>query len=267
MRFTLAFIAAALLAVQAAPASVSNMAIDANEFSVSEASPLSMMDTFETFHWRGELEAPLVDRAFLIDLAEPAELQLTDFMKAGDMYELMDNGVSLGMTSEVESVEESPYAATPEEAFLDARFSKASYNLEAGHHEITIKVANPLGEYGSGAVRLVQSKAELLEKRGDDSDSDSDCDSDDEDDDKNGKGGKGEEHVVTKTVPGKAFKKTVYVYYTVSPSASSSSGGPITTTSTTVTGTATSTVIESTTEIVSATSTATGLLNVGFLTI
>lgn len=52
----------------------------------------------------------------------------------------------------------SAYAATPEEAFDNALFSKASYPLEAGVHKIKINVAYSINESGTGAVRLVQKK-------------------------------------------------------------------------------------------------------------
>lgn len=93
----------------------------------------------------------------------------------------MDNGKSIGKTSELEenpvSKESIAYVMTPEEALDDERFSKAGYFLEAGKHEITIKVAESLHQNGTGAVRVVQTlqsfyNTKEVDKPDDDNDDD-----------------------------------------------------------------------------------------------
>jgi hypothetical protein len=120
----------------------------------------------------------------------------------------LDNGKSIGKTSELEMNPEAEpvYAATPEEALEDLRFSKAAYPLEAGAHEITIKVADSVNENGTGAVRVVQ-KVQSLKKKHDKED-----DEDDEDDDEDDKDYQHDEHKEYKTEYIKEYKfKTEYI--------------------------------------------------------
>lgn len=85
MRFTLGLTSVVLLAnmVYATPAADTqvNMGIDANEFKADQVSQLEMKQDFESFHWKQENKQKLVDRVFKFELNEPAELQITDFMK------------------------------------------------------------------------------------------------------------------------------------------------------------------------------------------
>ncbi|KAI9263057.1 hypothetical protein BY458DRAFT_240671 [Sporodiniella umbellata] len=160
MRFSLAIASSILLAqlAIAAPATSdakSNMAIDLKDFQGSQVTPLAFQDTFETFHWKKDGEDnTVVDRVFSFDLTEPAELQVTDFLQGGDVYEIMDNGEAVGLTSD--AANEDIFAASPEQALKNEGFSKANIPLAAGKHEITISVAGSSSDNGSGAVRLVQ---------------------------------------------------------------------------------------------------------------
>lgn len=194
MRFcSLSLIAAVVLAsVHAAPAvnAPSNMAVDPKEFEASQVAALALKEDFETFHWIKEAsQDAMVDRTFAFELKEPAELQITDFMMGGDIYEVLDNGKSIGKTSEVQDAADL-FAATPEEALEDERFSKAAYPLEAGAHKITIKVSDSMNENGTGAIRIVQKMQSFHKKKGgkkdhdDDDDKDDDDKGDDDDDDK-----------------------------------------------------------------------------------
>ncbi|KAG1448781.1 hypothetical protein G6F56_008847 [Rhizopus delemar] len=205
MRFSLAIASSLLLAqlALAAPAAKTNMAIDLKEFKNAQISPLAFQDSFETFNWKKEGEEnTVVDRVFSFDLAEPAQLQVTDFLQGGDVYEIMDNGEVVTLTSDSTAANDL-YAATPEQALENEGFSKANIPLAAGKHEITINVAGAVSDSGSGAVRLVQNVQALFKEKDDDdrehddkddkddSDSDYDDDSDSEDewehdDDKDG---------------------------------------------------------------------------------
>lgn len=198
----------------------------------------------------------------------------------GDVFEVIDNGKSIGKTSELQITPgtEPLYAATPEEAFEDARFSKAAYLLEAGAHEITIKVADSVNENGTGAVRVVQKIQSLWgkkhEKHDDDDEDDEDNDDEEDDDKKDWK--KKEEKIVekivenhTETVYKKKFKTetdTLFVYFTVTETVTKYKGGvgggvgddptttvTVTTTVPTSTGTVTTTTTTTTTEIVTPT--------------
>lgn len=70
---------------------------------------------------------------------------------------MFDNGVSIGKTTKLDPVASDKffYAATPEEALYNTRFSQASYPLDAGVHLINIAVADSTNESGTGAVRVV----------------------------------------------------------------------------------------------------------------
>jgi hypothetical protein len=68
----------------------------------------------------------------------------------------MDNGKSIGKTTELKMADgKSLYTATPKEASENALVSKTTYPLEAGTHEIIIKVADSVNEHGTSAVRIV----------------------------------------------------------------------------------------------------------------
>lgn len=211
MRFcSLALISAFLLAsVNASAVYRSNMVVEPKTFKIAfQASTLELKEDFETFHWMKEdQDSTMVDRTFAFELKEPAELQITDYMMGGDTFEVMDNGKSIGKTSKVQQDVNviDLYAATPEEALKDGRFSKAVYPLEAGSHKITIKVADSLSENGTGAIRIVQKVQSFYKKRsvkdddgdnGDEDDKDNEDDKDDKDDkdDEDNEGDEGDEN-------------------------------------------------------------------------
>ncbi|CEP09079.1 hypothetical protein [Parasitella parasitica] len=289
MRLCLALISAAVLAtVNATPTTMpkSNMAVDPKEFKALQVSTLELKEDFETFHWIKADQDAMIDRAFTLDLKEPAELQITDFMMGGDVYEIMDNGISIGKTSNVEDAAEL-FATTPQEALEDERFSKAAYPLGAGAHEITIKVASSLNENGTGAIRIVQNMQSFHKKGGkkdddedddnkehDDGDEDDDEDDDEDEDDKDGEddedderdeddeddegddNGKGKGRGKSK-----GDKKPIWIVHTVTTS------NPSTSTLTTTTGTVTNLSTETITTEVTTTILETKLLDLPFLTV
>ncbi|KAG2209812.1 hypothetical protein INT47_001961 [Mucor saturninus] len=162
MRISLVLIPAAILLsnVVSATTAGSNMDIDEIDFKGQEQVELNVTETFETFHWKLEKNESLTDRIFTLELSQPAEFQIIDYLMGGDVFEVIDNGKSIGRTSELEDTMNSEgvaYVTTPEEALDDERFSKAGYLLDAGKHEITIKIAESLHQNGTGAVRVVES--------------------------------------------------------------------------------------------------------------
>lgn len=58
----------------------SNMDIDEIDFKGQEKIGLNMTETFETFHWKIEKNESLIDRVFTIQLSEPAEFQIIDYL-------------------------------------------------------------------------------------------------------------------------------------------------------------------------------------------
>ncbi|KAI8087031.1 uncharacterized protein B0P05DRAFT_19600 [Gilbertella persicaria] len=125
----------------------------------TDSSVLKVDDGFSTFHWRGD--SVLARESFHIDVEDIARIQITDFMNRGDMFEIFDNGVSLGITSSVEQIEDDEgFASTPEQALSDDRFSKGIFELAKGAHKITIKATGPY-QAGAAAIRLLDQVADV----------------------------------------------------------------------------------------------------------
>jgi hypothetical protein len=84
MRLSLGIISSAIIAVSmvhAVPTDLSNSGVDTQDFKENQVAQLEMQEKFEPFHWMTKNDASLVDREFNFELKEPAELQVTDFMK------------------------------------------------------------------------------------------------------------------------------------------------------------------------------------------
>lgn len=82
MRFTLTLVSTAMLAnmALAAPANPQqNSEIEVNGFNPAQTAALQLGEQFQPFNWKAEGEQKTVDRTFSLDLAEPAELQITDY--------------------------------------------------------------------------------------------------------------------------------------------------------------------------------------------
>ena len=83
MRFSLSLISATMLATLAiaaptAPQENSNSELD-TEFIPAQNTPLEMSEKFQPFNWMAVDDAKPVDRTFTLNLAEPAQLQITDY--------------------------------------------------------------------------------------------------------------------------------------------------------------------------------------------
>ncbi|KAG0814132.1 hypothetical protein G6F19_005252 [Rhizopus arrhizus] len=156
---------------------------------VAEEVPSSLTDSFVNFRWNGE--SAVAQQTFNLIVEDTARIQVTDFKNRGDRFEVFDNGKSLGTTSEVSAeADQEAFAATPEEALEDERFSKGVFTLEKGEHKITIKATGPY-EAGTAAIRILDHANVAFHKKDDDDDDDDDDkdwhhddDDDDDDDDK-----------------------------------------------------------------------------------
>ncbi|KAI8341014.1 hypothetical protein BC941DRAFT_449500 [Chlamydoabsidia padenii] len=103
---------------------------------------------------------------FDFDLDKEAILQLIDYKEPGEVFQLFDQGRSLGKTAppnntmnEDESV---IYADSPDLAMVDqqGRFSKGQVLLKPGHHSISIKIltgSSTTPHLAGGGIRLVPS--------------------------------------------------------------------------------------------------------------
>lgn len=140
----------------------------------------SLTNEFVNFRWKGE-EAT-AQESFDLNVENTARIQVTDFKNRGDMFEIFDNGKSLGFTTKVDALkDEEVFAATPEEALNDERFSKGTFDLAKGEHKITIKAVGPY-EAGTAAIRVLDHANVAFHKK--EKDHDDDHDDDDDDDDK-----------------------------------------------------------------------------------
>ncbi|CAO3631290.1 unnamed protein product [Mucor hiemalis] len=191
MRSVLAISAA--IALFASSAIASNADFNPVNFAAeaeAEVAAVPLGETFSTFRWMGE--ESLARESFDVNVKDATRIQVTDYKNRGDMFEVFDNGVSLGLTTKVDdNKDEEVFAATPEEALNDDRFSKGVFDLAKGDHKITIKAVGPY-EAGTAAIRVLDhSNVAFHKKKGDDDDKEDDEDDEDEDeeedDDKDGK--------------------------------------------------------------------------------
>lgn len=148
----------------------------------------SLNSTFSIFRWKGK-EA-YAKESFDVNIKTPVRIQVTDYKNRGDMFEVFDNGQSLGSTTKVDGKKDDDvFASTPEEALKDERFSKGVFDLDAGEHKITIKAVGPY-EAGTAAIRILDhvNPAGFYKKGGhhdeEDEDDDKEWHKDDDDDDK-----------------------------------------------------------------------------------
>lgn len=148
----IALFASTALAAQNADFEAMSFAAD-EAAAAPAAAPAALTDSFVTFRWKGE--SNVAAETFNLNLDSAARIQVTDFKNRGDMFEIFDNGKSLGKTTKVEiAKDDQVFAATPEEALKDDRFSKGIFDLAKGEHKITIKASGPY-EAGTAAIRVL----------------------------------------------------------------------------------------------------------------
>lgn len=84
----------------------------------------------------------------------PTILKITDYFCIGDRFEIYDNGVCIGKSSEACFDECKTTTGCPDFAYEHEQWSSFTASLTPGHHNITIKVlASPYKE-GFGAIRV-----------------------------------------------------------------------------------------------------------------
>ncbi|KAI8336152.1 hypothetical protein BC941DRAFT_453259 [Chlamydoabsidia padenii] len=130
--------------------------------SIGDKMAQDLVDKFAVFRWEGN--NTFARESFAFELNEPTQLQVIDFKHHGDMFDVYDHGKILGSSQKVvydENIE--TYAATPQEALLDDHFSKGTFSLDKGAHNITILAHGPY-QVGSAALRLLQRTNLVLAK-------------------------------------------------------------------------------------------------------
>jgi len=88
---------------------------------------------------------------FTFTITEASILTVTDFRKAGDIFEVISNGVSLGLTSLVNV--STDFTNDRDFAAADARWSSGAFNFSAGTYVISGLADFAIGD-GAGAIRL-----------------------------------------------------------------------------------------------------------------
>ncbi|CAO3687245.1 unnamed protein product [Umbelopsis vinacea] len=131
---------------------IANVAFAADSAVEVKTMPLSNFDEFMIFKYEGHPAS--INHSYMIDLAEPASLQVVDFEDAGEQYFIYDNGGLLGVTSNVH-LDSNAFAESPQKAAEDRQFSTGIFKLSKGTHEITFQVETPYVS-GSAAVRLLK---------------------------------------------------------------------------------------------------------------
>jgi len=86
---------------------------------------------------------------------QPTPLQVTDYQCVGDRFEVWDNGVLIGTTSAPGPFDDCfDEAQTPDDGWADPRFSKGTFILPAGDHDIELVVVPGPFVDGSAAIRI-----------------------------------------------------------------------------------------------------------------
>jgi hypothetical protein len=90
---------------------LANVAFAADSAVEVKTMPLSNFDEYMIFKYEGHPAS--INHSYMIDLAEPASLQVVDFEDAGEQYFIYDNGGLLGVTSNVH-LDSNAFAESPQ---------------------------------------------------------------------------------------------------------------------------------------------------------
>ncbi|QSI78608.1 PEP-CTERM sorting domain-containing protein [Niveibacterium microcysteis] len=126
------------------------------------ATPITPSDGWQTFYFGDAgsawLDAPAFDDAalptrFEFTLDGPARLDVTDLGLAGDRFEVVVNGVRLGLTSAM-PINDTDVGLDFDTAFTSPAWSHGSWTLAAGTYTVSgLASDSPFGA-GVGAIRL-----------------------------------------------------------------------------------------------------------------
>jgi hypothetical protein len=116
--------------------------------------PLPVDGGWTAFNWSEGVGSFNNEGPFTFSTAVPAYVSVTDAYVDGDRFEVFDNGLSLGVTSE--PVDDGSYGGfSPDCVYLDPRLSSGQFLVGAGDHAITLKIVQAGGgfTYGTGFLR------------------------------------------------------------------------------------------------------------------
>jgi hypothetical protein len=84
----------------------------------------------------------------------PTILKITDYYCTGDRFEILDNGRSIGRSSESCFDDCKTTTGNPQHAYENDQWSSFTASLTPGRHNITIKVLSSPYKEGFGAIRV-----------------------------------------------------------------------------------------------------------------
>lgn len=114
------------------------------------APPLPVDGTWTLFCWTMGVGSLNVEGAFT--LTGPATLDVTDAFIDGDQFDVLDNNVSIGMTST--PTDTGAFQGDPDAAFADPDWSSGTFSLGSGGHSITIRLTAAATGFNDGCGYL-----------------------------------------------------------------------------------------------------------------
>ena len=134
----------ALMALAAAP-------------SLSQAGPVSVGGGWVPFSWNGGPGVFQNETPFTFTSATAVVLDVTDVLAQGDRFEVFNFGASLGLTSQVNVIDNAvPLTGDAAWALPGTHFSHGTFNLGAGSYSLTFKTVQVAvgAPDGSGFFRV-----------------------------------------------------------------------------------------------------------------
>jgi hypothetical protein len=117
--------------------------------------PLTIGGGWQQFNWHLSISPTNSDGAFTFTAASLVRLDVTDAHMDGDRFQVLDFGVSLGLTSV--PTDDGSDTDSPDAAFADLRWSSGTFLLGVGAHSIelvTVQAATGFAD-GTGYLRAV----------------------------------------------------------------------------------------------------------------
>ena len=124
-----------------------------------KAIPLTVNGGWQFFSFPGQMSFPFDpsfswDNDFSFVLTQPALLRIQDIGGGGDTFEVLDNGISIGITNALLPDNIGSYN-DPDLAALDPALDQGSFLLSAGNHIISGTEINHSTDSGGGAFLRV----------------------------------------------------------------------------------------------------------------
>ena len=110
------------------------------------APPLPLDGTWTSFCWTAGVGSLNTEGPFTF--TGPTTMQVTDAFIDGDVFDVLDNGVSIGMTST--PTDTGAFEGDPDAAFANPDWSSGTFSLGSGAHSITLQVSAAATGFAAG---------------------------------------------------------------------------------------------------------------------